>query len=144
MSPVPDNSAEPTVDVDVPRFNQAVVALVTGLAFVIGRPGLVAAMFAILAISVVFGPSAAPLTQLYVRIVRPRLRPDGPVEWEPAAPPRFAQTLGALFLGAATVAFGAGLVGLGWALTLLVTALAALAASTRICVGCMIYRAVER
>jgi hypothetical protein len=61
---------------------------------------------------------------------------------EPAAPPRFSQLIGAGFLGAASLAFAAGAPALGWGLTLIVTALAALAATTRICVGCMVYRKV--
>lgn len=85
------------------------------------------------------GPTLGLFTQLYVRLVRPRIDPDGPSEVEPAEPPRFAQLLGTVFLGAATGFFIAGLPTVGWALTLIVTALALLAATTRICVGCLIY-----
>lgn len=137
--------AESTVDVNVPRFNQAVVALLTALGFVFQLPWLVVTTFAILAISWSAGPSMAPLTQLYVRIVRPRVQPDGPTEFEPAGPPRFAQLVGAVFLGLASFSLVAGWETVGWALNLIVTALAALAAATRLCVGCMIYeRAVVR
>jgi hypothetical protein len=141
----PESSTESTVDVNVPRFNQSVVALLTALAFVLGLPWLVVATFAILAVSWTAGPTVAPLTQLYVRLVRPRLQPDGPTEFEPAAPPRFAQLVGAITLGLASFALVAGWETLGWALTLVVTALAALAATTRICIGCILYeRAVVR
>ena len=141
----PEPSTESTVDVNVPRFNQAVVALLTALGFVLAQPWLVVTTFAILAVSWTGGPSVAPLTQLYVRIVRPRLQPGGPIEFEPAAPPRFAQLIGTIVLGAASFALVAGWETIGWALTLVVTALAALAASTRICVGCILYeRAVLR
>lgn len=141
----PESSTEPTVDVNVPRFNQAVVALLTALAFVFGQPWLVVATFAILAVSWAAGPTVAPLTQLYVRFVRPRLQPGGPSEFEPAAPPRFAQLVGAIVLGVASFALVAGWNTFGWALTLIVTALATLAATTRICLGCILYeRAVVR
>lgn len=136
------NSASPTestVDVNVPRFNQAVVAVLTAIAFVAGQPWLVVLTLAILAVSWSGGPSVAPLTQLYVRVVRPRVQPDGPTEFEPAAPPRFAQLLGALFLGGASFALVAGWETVGWTLTLIVTALATLAAATRVCVGCIVY-----
>ncbi|MBA3747646.1 MAG: DUF4395 family protein, partial [Solirubrobacterales bacterium] len=53
--------------------------------------------------------------------------------------PRFANQLGAAFTTLATVAFLAGLVGVGWALTVLVAALASFSAVTGICVGCLIY-----
>lgn len=131
-----------TVDVNVPRFNQAVVAVLTALAFLFQWSWLVAVTFLLLAVSAVGGPRAAPLTRLYVGLIRPRL--GGEIEVEPAAPPRFAQSVGAVVLGLATVALLAGLTALGWALTLVVTALAALAATTRICVGCIIYERVVR
>lgn len=130
------------VDVNVPRFNQAIVALGTGLAFLFQAPILVALMAVVLVVSAFGSPATAPLTQLYVRVLRPRIDPDGPSEFETAAPPRFAQRVGSGFLIAASIAFAAGAAALGWVLTLIVTALAALAAATRICVGCIIYERV--
>lgn len=127
----------PRVDVNVPRFNQALVAILTGIAFVLQWWPLVAAVAAVLAVTRFSGPRSGIFTQAYLRLVKPRL--DGPVETEWAAPPRFAQLLGVIFLGAATVLFVLGLDVAGWGLTLAVTALAALAATTRICVGCIIY-----
>jgi hypothetical protein len=129
-----------TVDVNIPRFNQAVIALLTGLAFVIDQPWLVLVGFVILAVSWAGGPRLAPLTRFYVGVIRPRL--SGPVVTEPAAPPRFSQLIGAGFLGVASLAFAVGASALGWGLTLTVTALAALDATTRICVGCIVYRKV--
>ena len=129
----------PQVDVDVPRFNQGLVALLSGLAFLLDQPWIVAVVAVILGLSWLDGARLGLFTRLYVGMVRPRVRPEGPVELEDARPPRFAQLLGTIFLGTATVAFALGASTLGWALTLLVTALAALAASTRICVGCLVY-----
>lgn len=136
---------EPTVDINIPRFSQALVAILTAIAFVTAEPWLVGLTFAILAISWLGGPATSLFSQVYVRLVRPRLDPDGPSEVEPAAPPRFAQLIGTIFLGAAVVAFAMDLTALGWALTLIVTVLAALAAATRICVGCILYeKAIAR
>jgi hypothetical protein len=137
--------AAPTVDVAVPRFNQAVITALTGVAFLADLPWLVLVAFAVLAVSWAFGPRFAPLTRLYTSVIRPRIRPDGPTAFEDARPPRFAQLLGTLFLGAATVAFWLGASTVGWVLTLTVCALAALAATTAICVGCILYeRAILR
>ncbi len=136
---------EPTVDVNIPRFNQALVAILTAIAFVAAEPWLVVVTFAVLAISWLGGSATSLFSQLYVRLVRPRLDAGGPSEVEPAAPPRFAQLIGTIVLGAAVVAFAMDLTALGWALTLIVTALAGLAAATRICVGCILYeRAIAR
>ncbi len=133
------------IDVNVPRFNQAVLAVIIALAFVVQLEWLVAIAFGILLVSFVGGPSVAPLTQLYVRWVRPRLDPGGPTETEDPRPPRFSQLLGTVFLGAAVIAFLIGFPVAGWILALIVMALAALAATTRICVGCILYeKAVQR
>ena len=125
------------VDVNVPRFNQLCVAVLTGLAFVVQAWPLVAIVAVILALTRFGGPQWGLFTQIYLKAVRPRMQ--GEVETEPAAPPRFAQLLGVVFLTLATAAFLLGLPVLGWALTLMVTALAAIAAATKICVGCLIY-----
>ena len=125
------------VDVNVPRFNQACVAVLTGLAFVLQWWPLVTLVGVILAVTRFAGPQYGLFTQLYVRLIRPRL--DGAIETEPSAPPRFAQLLGVAFLGIATVLFVAGASTAGWIVTLIVTALATLATTTRICVGCIIY-----
>ncbi len=129
-----------TVDVNVPRFNQAVVAVLCALVFIFASPGLLAIPLAVLVLSRLGGPAVAPFTQLYVRIIRPRFQPEGPVEFEDSRPPAFAQLLGILFLGVAGLAFIAGFTPVGMGLTLLVAALAALAATARICVGCLVYQ----
>lgn len=128
------------VDVNIPRFNQAWVALLTAAAFVFQWWPLVAITAVIVAVTRFAGPRLGPFTQLYVRVVRPRVA--GPVETEWAAPPRFSQVLAIVFLGAASVLFASGLSVAGWAITLLVTALATLSAAARICVGCIFYEAV--
>jgi Domain of unknown function (DUF4395) len=125
------------VDQNVPRFNQACVALFTGLAFVLSWWPLVAIVAIVLALTRFVGPKVGVFTQVYVRFVRPRI--TAPVVPEAAAPPRFAQLLGVIFLGSATAFFVLGAPVVGWILTLAVTALAALAAVTKICVGCIIY-----
>lgn len=128
-----------TVDINIPRVNQAVTALLCVLGFVTSTPALVAVAFAILVLSRFGGSKLAPVTQLYVRLIRPRLQPDGPAEFEDPRPPAFSQLLGTMFLGGALVALSAGATIVGWALTLLVAGLAALAATSRICVGCILY-----
>lgn len=128
-----------SVDVNVPRVNQAVTSLLTAIAFVRSSPELVAVAFVILVLSRVGGPRLAPITQLYVRIIRPRFQPAGPSDFEDARPPAFAQLVGTIVLGLALAGLYGGVPIVGWALTLLVAALAGLAATTRICVGCIMY-----
>jgi hypothetical protein len=67
---------------------------------------------------------------------------EGPIE--DARPPRFANMMGAGFLGAATLAFALDASSVGWVLTGIVAALALLAAVTGLCLGCEMYRLSAR
>ena len=137
--------ASPTVDVNVPRFTQGAVASLIAAAFVLRAPALVVAVFVVLALSAVGGPRIAPLALIYTGLIRPRLHPDGPEEFEPAGPPRFAQTMATLVLGVATVALAAERPALAWGSALLVAVVEGVAATTGICAGCRVYdRLAER
>lgn len=135
-------SADPYTDTDVidaraPRFNQTVVALVCAAALLTGWWGLGAAMGLQLAIGLVLGRRWCLPCLFYFEVVQPRW---GEGEIEDARPPRFANLLGAGVLLVATVFHLVGLHVAGRALTGIVTALAALAAATGLCVGCSFYR----
>jgi len=125
------------IDANVPRFNQACVAALTAIAFVVQSWPLVAIVAFVLGMSRFLGLRYALFSQIYLRALRPRLH--GPVVTKPAAPPRFAQLLGFLFLSIATALFLIGATTIAWIVTLAVTALGALGAFARICVGCIIY-----
>jgi hypothetical protein len=73
------------VDVNVPRFNQAMVAALVGIAFAIQWWPLVAVTAAILALTRLGGPTRGLFTQVYVRLIRPRT--EGQIETEAAGPP---------------------------------------------------------
>jgi len=136
------STAGARIDVNVPRFNHAMVAGLVGIAFVAQWWPLVAATAVVLALTRFAGARWGLFTQVYLRVVGPRLA--GPGETEPVAPPRFAQLLGVVFLTGATVLFVTGLSAAAWIVALVVFALALLAATTRICVGCILYeRAVS-
>ena len=129
-----------TVDAAVPRFNQACVAVLTGLAFVVQVWPIVPAVTIVVAIDRFAGPRFGLFTTVYVRFIRPRLGRS--ITMEPSGPVRFAQVLGIAMLTLASMMFAAGIPALGWSVTLAVTALATLAATTRVCVGCLIYERV--
>jgi len=80
-------------------------------------------------------------------LVRRALGLGPPAELESEVPPRFAQALGTLGLGLATLALGVGwLTGAtvataaGWALAGAVAALQLVLAATGYCLGCQLYR----
>jgi hypothetical protein len=131
---------EPQIDVNLPRVNQGMVALLTGVAFVVQAPGLVGLALLSVAVTRFAGHRYGPWSQIYLRLVQPRLH--HPLETEWAAPPRFSQTLAVMFLGLGSTLLALGYTTAGWAVTLVVTALATLAAAARICVGCIVYHRV--
>ena len=125
-------TAHPYEDTDVidaraPRFNQAVIGSLALLAFLVDLEWLPAVLAAQLAIGLTLGRQFCLPCLLYFEVVQRRFG-EGPIE--DSRPPRFANMVGVAFLGGATVAFLAGVPALGWALTLIVAALALLAAAT--------------
>ncbi len=130
------------IDPRGPRFNQAVVATALLAGYLADWPVVAPVVAVVLLLGAAFGPRYGPFLRLYAAVVQPRLRP--PAELEDPRPPRFAAAVGVLFLAAATAAFAAGAPGPGWALALVVAALAGLAAVTGLCVGCELYLLVDR
>lgn len=127
------------VDSKVPRGKAAFHTLLPALAFVINEPAgpwIVGATGLLMAISVVAGPKFSLFGQLFNRLIRPRIGAGVPEE---AAPHRFAEALGAVFLLLAAAFFTGGLAVVGWTLALAVAALAALNWLGGICVGCQMY-----
>lgn len=129
------------IDARAPRFNQAVVAAGSLLAVATGFWPLLGLLGAQLAISLLFGRQYCLPCVFYFQVVQPRWG-EGPLEDSRA--PRFANVLGAIFLLSAALAWGLGFVGVGQALGLMVAALATLAVTTGLCVGCEVYRLLAR
>ena len=130
------------IDPRGPRFNQAVLATALLVGFLVDWRPVVPVFALVLLAGAAFGPRYGPFLAFYAKVIRPRMGP--PREMEDPRPPRFAASVGVVFLGAAALAFLAGWSGLGWGLALIVAALAALSAVTGICVGCEIYLLLAR
>jgi hypothetical protein len=116
------------------------VGLLAGFAF--DQPWVAPVFAVVLLLGAAFGPKYGPFLRLYAEVIKPRLGP--PAELEDPRPPRFAAAVGVVFLTLATLAFVGGAATLGWALALVVAALAGLSAATGICVGCELYLVVAR
>jgi hypothetical protein len=119
------------------RFGAAVSAILLAAAFQLNLPWLAALVGLNLAVSAAFG------TRLFLPgrawpVIRATLR-LGQTEPEHEYPPRFAQALGATFLGLAAIAFLLDAPIVGWVLTGAVAALQTLLAVTGICIGCRLY-----
>lgn len=94
------------------------------------------------AIGAARGVQGTPQSWLFRTLVRPRLAP--PTELEDAAPPRFAQTVGLVFLVVAVIGFVSGAtllaqVALGFALVA-----AILNSVFGFCLGCEVYLLLKR
>jgi len=138
--------ADPWRDTDVideraPRFNQAIVGLVSLAGVVFGWPLAWALMGAQLLVGLTLGRRFCLTCVAYFTLVQPRF---GEGELEDSRAPRLANLMGTAFLGGAAVAWQAGAHGLGMALGALVATLALVAAVTGFCAGCELYRLLAR
>jgi hypothetical protein len=135
-------TADPYRDTDVidaraPRFNQAVIGALALVGVLTGVWVLLGLLALQLAVGLIFGRRYCLPCLAYFELVQPRFG-EGPVE--DSRPPRFANLVGAVVLGTASLAWALGLETIGALLGLLVAGLALLAASTGLCVGCELYR----
>ena len=134
--------ADPYRDLDVidsrgPRFNQATIGLLSVLAVATGWWWLLGILAAQLVIGLTLGRRFCLPCLVYFELIQPRF---GEGRLEDARPPRFANVVGVVFLGAATACYVAGAAVAGAILGGLVAALALLAAATGFCTGCEAYK----
>ena len=125
------------IDSRAPRFNQAVIGLLALVAVTVGPWWLLALLAAQLVIGLTLGRRYCLPCLAYFELVQPRFG-EGPLE--DARPPRFANLVGIVFLGAASLAFASGAETLGTGLGALVATLALLAAATGFCAGCEAFK----
>jgi hypothetical protein len=125
------------VDSRAPRFNQATIGVLSLVAVLTGWHWLVALLALQLVVGLVVGRRWCLPCVAYFELVQPRFG-EGPLE--DSRPPRAANVVGAVVLGASALAFAAGWAAGGTALALLVAALALLAAATGFCTGCEAYK----
>ena len=126
------------------KFNQASIITLTLLAFVFDLPGLVLFVALVLAAGTIW-PRGALFKQVYrqvlnpIGLLKPRFIDDDP------APHRFAQGLGAMFLGLSSMALLAlSAIPLGWTLAGVVVLLAAINLFFNFCAGCFLYLQLSR
>jgi Domain of unknown function (DUF4395) len=135
-------AADPYRDLDVidsraPRFNQATIGLLAVLAVATGTWWLLGLLALQLAVGLTFGRRYCLPCLAYFEIVQPTF---GEGTLEDSRPPRFANLVGAVFLGAATASWALGFETVGAVLGGLVAALALIAAVTGFCIGCEAYK----
>ena len=134
------------IDPRQPRLGQGITGVALLVGYLLDQPLVLPVLAVILAAASLSGPSVNPYALLF-RGIRSAGWIGPPRELEEAAPPRFSNTLGFVFLTAASLAYylpQQPVTWLAWGLGLLVSALAVLAATTGLCVGCELYVFVRR
>jgi len=119
----------------------AVVLLIVGVARPVGL-GLLASQVAVFAFTAFVSFQWSLWAQTFARVIWPRI--GAPTELEDARPHRFGQFVGFLFTALALISFALGVDVAGLGLTALTFGVAALNASTGVCLGCKAYLLIRR
>lgn len=119
----------------------AVVLLVVDVARPLGL-GLLGSQVSVFAFTAFVSFQWSVWAQIFARFIWPRL--GAPAALEDARPPRFAQFIGFVFTALALISFLAGFDMAGYGLTALAFGMAALNASTGLCLGCKGYLLIRR
>jgi len=120
------------------RFSGGLSAVILALAAVTGHAWVVPLVAIALAISAAFGTRYWILGRAWPP-ARRILRLGPPHELEHEYPPRFAQALGATFLGIGSVLLSLDIGAAAWAPVIAVIGLQALLAVTGFCLGCRLF-----
>ncbi|PRY30160.1 DUF4395 domain-containing protein [Pseudosporangium ferrugineum] len=124
-----------------PRFAAALTTAVLVIVLATGWGWLALAQTVVFAITAA-DPRRGPYALLYRALIAPRLGP--PAEREDAAPVRFAQLVGFVFLAVASAGYLTGAAALGLAATAFGLLAAFLNAAFGLCLGCEAYLAARR
>ena len=120
------------------RFSAGLSAILLTFALIAGAAWFVPLMAIALGVSAAFGTRYWILGRAWPP-TRTLLRLGPPKEMEHEYPPRFAQAMGATFLGIGSVLLALGVTPLGWAPVVAVIALQTLLAATGFCLGCRLF-----
>ena len=143
---IPYRTVDPYRDTHVidsrgPRTNQAIVGIGALIAFLLHQEWIIVLLALQLIVGLTLGRRFCLPCRLWFDVLQPRLG-EGTIE--DARLPRFANIIGAVFLTVSSILLYAGSSSIGWALALIVAALALLAATTGVCVGCEMYMLIAR
>ena len=135
------DSGRTVVDVRGPRFGAAITTVVLGLILLtIPSPVSVALLVwqtLVFGLGAIVGLQAQPYGVFFRRVVRPRI--GEATEFEDAAPPRFAQTVGLLFALVGLAGLLTGVTVVAYVAVASAFAAAFLNAAFAFCLGCEVY-----
>jgi hypothetical protein len=123
------------IPLPIVRLNRAVLVSGVVIAFVLQAPIIIAALFVVIAPAAIWGRRASLIFKIGSRLLA---KQNATAEQEDQRLQRFNNSIAALMLGGATVAFLLNAWTIGWVLSFGV-ATAALVALLGFCVGCFLY-----
>ncbi|HRE47451.1 MAG TPA: DUF4395 domain-containing protein [Aggregatilineales bacterium] len=135
-------NADRRVDHSALRTNQGFIIGLLILAFILNAPPIVAFVCAVMLIGTAI-PTAGLFKAVYFSVLKPAGIVQPAVKTDNPEPHLFAQGVGGGVLIVATLLLVAGSA-LGWVLSWVVVALAALNLFAGICVGCLMYYGFNR
>ncbi|MFD3404864.1 DUF4395 domain-containing protein [Kribbella sp. NPDC058693] len=136
------------VDPRLLRFSAGATASVLAVVLLIveiARPlslGLLASQVAVFAFTAFVSFQWSVWAQIFARVIWPRI--GAPAKLEDARPQRFGQFVGFVFTALALATFVLGVDVAGYGLTAVAFGLAALNASTGLCLGCKAYHRIRQ
>jgi hypothetical protein len=136
------------VDPRALRFSAAAMAIVLAVVLLtvgLARPvalGLLGSQVAVYGFTAFVNVHWSVWAQIFARLIWPRI--GAATELEDARPARFAHLIGFVLTAAALLGFLIGADGMGYALTALAVAGAAIRATTGLCLGCKVYLLARR
>ncbi|WP_129668418.1 DUF4395 domain-containing protein [Phytoactinopolyspora endophytica] len=130
------------IDPRGPRLAAVVTTVVLAAVLITGSAWLLALQAVVFAVAVLRGPSRSPYGYLYIKLVRPRLKP--PAELEDPMPPRFAQAVGLGFSVIGLAGYLSGVTAIAYVAVGAALAAAFLNAAFGFCLGCEVYLAYRR
>ncbi len=129
------------IDPRGPRFGGTITTIVLAVALITAGSTLSTVLVAwqavVFGLGAIVGLYAQPYGIVYRRIIGPRLAP--PVALEDAAPPRFAQAVGLVFMTVALLSIALGATAVASVAIGLALAAAFLNAAFDFCLGCEMY-----
>ncbi len=136
------------VDPRALRFSAAATASMLAIVLLTVGParplalGLLASQVAVYGFTAFVSVHWSVWAQIFARVIWPRLSPA--TELADAHPVRFAQFIGFVLTASAVLGFVIGIDVIGYGLTTVALAGAVINATTGVCLGCEIYRRLQR
>ena len=130
------------IDARGPRFSAALTTVVLAIALVTGSLWVATFQAVVFAIGAIKGPQFTPYACIYRTLIKPRLK--SPLRTEDVRPPKFAQSIGLIFVLVALVGSAAGAPVVFTVAIAAALAAAFLNAAFNFCLGCQIYLLLAR